>query len=301
VENLKIPSPLQRVEHSVFENKGILFYIKRDDLIHSEISGNKWRKLKYNLQEAKAQKQDTILTFGGAFSNHIAATAAVGKQEGAKTIGIIRGEDSSAQNTTLRLARENGMLLHFVSREEYKLKHEANYQQKLIDKFGEIYIIPEGGANELGAQGSEEIVQEIGIEFDYICCDLGTGTTFSGVINSIRKEQYAIGFSALKGEDKLTEAVQKFEKIKRKNWHISYDYHLGGFAKRSTELEEFIKEFKEETNVPLDPIYTGKMAFGILDLAKKDYFKKGSSVIMVHTGGLQGIEGYNKRYGASLH
>ena len=300
MENLKIPSPLQRVEHSVFENKGILFYIKRDDLIHSEISGNKWRKLKYNIQEAKAQKQDTILTFGGAFSNHIAATAAVGEQLGVKTIGIIRGEDSPAQNTTLRLARENGMLLHFVSREEYKLKHEANYQQELTDKFGEIYIIPEGGANELGAQGSEEIVQEIGIEFDYICCDLGTGTTFSGVINSIRKEQYAIGFSALKGADKLTGDVQRLEKIKRRNWHISFNYHFGGFAKRSKQLEEFIKEFGSKTNVPLDPIYTGKMAYGILDLAENGYFKKGSTVIMVHTGGLQGIAGYNKRYGANI-
>jgi 1-aminocyclopropane-1-carboxylate deaminase len=300
VENLKIPSPLQRVEHTVFDNNGITFYIKRDDLIHSEISGNKWRKLKYNLQEARAQKKDTILTFGGAFSNHIASAAAIGKQKGFKTVGVIRGEEQ-LENPTLTRAKENGMQLYFVSRDEYKQKGETDYQLELRNKFGNVYIIPEGGANELGAQGSEEIVNEIDIDFDYICCDLGTGTTFSGVINSIVKEQYAIGFSALKGEDKLTEAVQKFEKIKRKNWHISFDYHFGGFAKRSTKLEEFIKEFREETNVPLDPIYTGKMAFGMLDLAKNEYFKKGSTVIMVHTGGLQGIEGYNKRYGASLH
>lgn len=300
MENLKIPSPLQRVEHTVFDNNGITFYIKRDDLIHSEISGNKWRKLKYNLQEARAQKKDTILTFGGAFSNHIASAAAIGKQKGFKTVGVIRGEEQ-LENPTLTRAKENGMQLYFVSRDEYKQKGETDYQLELRNKFGNVYIIPEGGANELGAQGSEEIVNEIDIDFDYICCDLGTGTTFSGVINSIVKEQYAIGFSALKGEDKLTEAVQKFEKIKRKNWHISFDYHFGGFAKRSTKLEEFIKEFREETNVPLDPIYTGKMAFGMLDLAKNEYFKKGSTVIMVHTGGLQGIEGYNKRYGASLH
>jgi 1-aminocyclopropane-1-carboxylate deaminase len=300
VENLKIPSPLQRVEHTVFDNNGITFYIKRDDLIHSEISGNKWRKLKYNLQEARAQKKDTILTFGGAFSNHIASAAAIGKQKGFKTVGVIRGEEQ-LENPTLTRAKENGMQLYFVSRDEYKQKGETDYQLELRNKFGNVYIIPEGGANELGAQGSEEIVNEIDVDFDYICCDLGTGTTFSGVINSIVKEQYAIGFSALKGEDKLTEAVQKFEKIKRKNWHISFDYHFGGFAKRSTKLEEFIKEFREETNVPLDPIYTGKMAFGMLDLAKNEYFKKGSTVIMVHTGGLQGIEGYNKRYGASLH
>ncbi|MBT6439014.1 MAG: 1-aminocyclopropane-1-carboxylate deaminase/D-cysteine desulfhydrase [Flavobacteriales bacterium] len=295
-----MPSPLQRVEHTVFDNNGITFYIKRDDLIHSEISGNKWRKLKYNLQEARAQKKDTILTFGGAFSNHIASAAAIGKQKGFKTVGVIRGEEQ-LENPTLTRAKENGMQLYFVSRDEYKQKGETDYQLELRNKFGNVYIIPEGGANELGAQGSEEIVNEIDIDFDYICCDLGTGTTFSGVINSIVKEQYAIGFSALKGEDKLTEAVQKFEKIKRKNWHISFDYHFGGFAKRSTKLEEFIKEFREETNVPLDPIYTGKMAFGMLDLAKNEYFKKGSTVIMVHTGGLQGIEGYNKRYGASLH
>ena len=300
MENLKIPSPLQRVEHTVFDNNGITFYIKRDDLIHSEISGNKWRKLKYNLQEARAQKKDTILTFGGAFSNHIASAAAIGKQKGFKTVGVIRGEEQ-LENPTLTRAKENGMQLYFVSRDEYKQKGETDYQLELRNKFGNVYIIPEGGANELGAQGSEEIVNEIDVDFDYICCDLGTGTTFSGVINSIVKEQYAIGFSALKGEDKLTEAVQKFEKIKRKNWHISFDYHFGGFANRSTKLEEFIKEFREETNVPLDPIYTGKMAFGMLDLAKNEYFKKGSTVIMVHTGGLQGIEGYNKRYGASLH
>lgn len=257
-------------------------------------------KTEVQSSRSKSSKKDTILTFGGAFSNHIASAAAIGKQKGFKTVGVIRGEEQ-VENPTLTRAKENGMQLYFVSRDEYKQKGETDYQVELRNRFGNVYIIPEGGANELGAQGSEEIVNEIDVDFDYICCDLGTGTTFSGVINSIVKEQYAIGFSALKGEDKLTEAVQKFEKIKRKNWHISFDYHLGGFAKRSTKLEEFIKEFREETNVPLDPIYTGKMAFGILDLAKKDYFKKGSSVIMVHTGGLQGIEGYNKRYGASLH
>ena len=300
MEILQTPSPLERVKHPVFIEKQINFYIKRDDLIHPEISGNKWRKLKYNLLEAKAQETNTILTFGGAFSNHIAATAAIGKQQGFSTIGIIRGEESSKSNSTLSLAKENGMRLIFVSREDYKLKHTNEYQKKLRQQFGNIYIIPEGGANLLGAKGSEEIVNEIDIDFDYICCNLGTGTTFAGIINSIKSTQYAVGFSALKGEDKLTGAVRQFEKVKRNNWHISFDYHFGGFAKRSEELEEFIKSFKVETRIPLDPIYTGKMAYGIINLAKKDYFKKDSTVVMVHTGGLQGIAGYNKRYGADL-
>ncbi|MBL4652632.1 MAG: 1-aminocyclopropane-1-carboxylate deaminase/D-cysteine desulfhydrase [Flavobacteriales bacterium] len=295
-----MPSPLQQIYHPVFKEKEIKFYVKRDDLIHSEISGNKWRKLKYNLEEARSQDIDAILTFGGAFSNHIAATAAVGKKEGFKTIGIIRGEETSKNNSTLSLAKQSGMRLHFVSREDYKLKDTSEYLEKLSRQFGDVYIIPEGGANTVGVKGSEEIGKEIDIDFHYVCCSLGTGTTFSGIVNSIEKNQYAIGFSALKGEDKLTEVVQQFEKVKRNNWHISFEYHFGGYARRSVEIEDFIKSFRAETGIPLDPIYTGKMAFGIVDLAKKDYFKRGSTVIMVHTGGLQGIEGYNNRYGASL-
>jgi 1-aminocyclopropane-1-carboxylate deaminase len=301
VETLQIPSPVQCVQHPIFEKKGISFYIKRDDLIHPEISGNKWRKLKNNLAEAKANGIDTILTFGGAFSNHIAATAATGNREGINTIGIIAGEESSKENPTLKLAETNGMKLHFVSREEYKQKHTDEYRQKLRAQYGNVYIVPEGGANALGSKGCEEIVQEIDVHFDYICCDIGTATTFSGIVNSINEDQYAVGFSVLKGEDKLSDVVREFTNSDESmNWHITFDYHFGGFAKRSKELEEFIKGFRQETGVPLDPIYTGKMAYGILDLAKNNFFTKGSTVVMVHTGGLQGIEGYNQRYGADL-
>ncbi|MRX67087.1 1-aminocyclopropane-1-carboxylate deaminase [Flavobacterium resistens] len=269
--------------------------IKREDLIHPFVSGNKFRKLKYNLLQAKAQKKDILLTFGGAFSNHIAAVAFAGKEQGFKTIGIIRGDelfDKIEENPTLKFAQENGMQFEFVSREEYRLKNEDFFIEKLKDKFGDFYLVPEGGTNELAVKGCEEILTNEDSVFDYVCCAVGTGGTISGLINSALPNQKILGFPALKG-DFLNDEIRIF--AKKDNWDLISDYHFGGYGKINLELIEFINAFFEETKVPLDPIYTGKMVFGVIDLISKNYFPAHSKILLIHTGGLQGIDGMNMK------
>ncbi|WDF60660.1 pyridoxal-phosphate dependent enzyme [Flavobacterium sp. KACC 22758] len=267
--------------------------IKREDLIHPFVSGNKFRKLKYNLLKAKAENKETLLTFGGAFSNHIAAVAYAGKEQGFKTIGIIRGDellDKIQENPTLKFAQENGMQFEFVSREEYRLKSEKSFIEKLKDKFGDFYLVPEGGTNELAVKGCEEILTEEDSVFNYVCCAVGTGGTISGLINNALPNQKILGFPALKG-DFLNDEIRIF--ANKDNWNLISDYHFGGYGKINLELIEFINSFFEETKVPLDPIYTGKMVFGVIDLINKNYFPAHSKILLIHTGGLQGIDGMN--------
>jgi len=278
--------------HINFTNS-ISLTIKREDLNHPFISGNKLRKLKYNLLQAKAKNKETLLTFGGAFSNHIAAVAYAGKEQGFKTIGIIRGDelcDKIEQNPTLRFAQKNGMKFEFVSRDDYRLKNENAFIEKLRNKFGDFYLVPEGGTNELAVKGCEEILTEEDSAFDYVCCAVGTGGTISGLINSATPNQKILGFPALKG-DFLTDEIRIF--AKKDNWDLISDYHFGGYGKVNLELIEFINTFFEETKVPLDPIYTGKMVFGVIDLINKNYFPAHSKILLIHTGGLQGIDGMN--------
>ena len=292
IENQKVVLP-------ELEKLGVTFYIKREDKIHPFISGNKYRKLKYNILEAIKQKQHTILTFGGAFSNHISAVAFTGNKYGFKTIGIIRGEELAnnldevlKQNETLRLASENGMQFKFVSRADYRLKTSKIFIKKLKEEFGNFYLVPEGGTNDLAIKGCEEIVQPEDKKFDIICCAIGTGGTMSGLINSAKAKQKIIGFPALKG-DFLQEEIEKYT-IQNNNWSLITEYHFGGFAKVDETLINFINYFKQETGIPLDPIYTGKMVFGIVALIKSGFFKKGTKILAIHTGGLQGIQGMNK-------
>ncbi|WP_339634021.1 1-aminocyclopropane-1-carboxylate deaminase/D-cysteine desulfhydrase [Bizionia echini] len=268
-------------------------YIKPDYLTDPVISGNKYRKLKYNVLQAKKQNAKTLLTFGGAFSNHIAAVAAVGNRFGFRTIGVIRGEEirgNIQENSTLMYAQSQGMKYHFVSREAYREKETETFIKNLKNEFGEFYLIPEGGTNELAIKGCQEILTEQDSEFDFITCPVGTGGTISGIINSAKIHQKIIGFPALKGEF-LRKDISKF--AKRDNWDLITDYHFGGYAKINSELISFINDFKRQYNMPLDPIYTGKMAYGVLDLIKKGYFPKEAKILMIHTGGLQGIIGMN--------
>ena len=272
---------------------GISLHIKREDLIHPFVSGNKFRKLKYNLLEAKAQNSDTLLTFGGAFSNHIAAVAYAGKEQGFKTIGIIRGDelrDKISENPTLQFAENCGMQFEFVSREEYRLKSENHFLEQLKMKFGDFYLIPEGGTNELAIKGCEEILTEDDAKFDFICCAIGTGGTISGIINSVLPQQKVLGFPSLKG-DFLQDEIRNF--VQNQNWELITDYHFGGYGKVNEELIAFINQFYAENQIPLDPIYTGKMVFGVIDLISKNYFPANSKILMIHTGGIQGIEGMN--------
>lgn len=281
------------------EEKGIELYIKREDEIHPFVSGNKFRKLKYNIQEAKKTNKNTLLTFGGAFSNHIVATAVAGYLTDFKTIGIIRGEElgldvteTLSKNTTLKNSYEHNMQFEFVSRELYRKKLEDSFINNLKEKYGDFYLIPEGGTNDLAIKGCEEILTVSDAKFDYICCAVGTGGTISGVINASSKHQKVIGFPALKG-DFLFDDIKKL--TSKSNWSLQTNYHFGGYAKYTDELIRFINDFNKDTGVLLDPIYTGKMMLGILDMIKKNQFKKGSKILAIHTGGIQGIEGFNQK------
>lgn len=272
---------------------GNQLFIKPEYLIHPFISGNKYRKLKYNLQKAKALNKNTLLTFGGAYSNNIAATAYAGKSYGFKTIGVIRGEelkDKVASNPTLKFAKSCGMQFKFVSREDYRHKSENNFIEKLRAEFSDFYLVPEGGTNQLAIKGCEEILNDSDRDFDFICCSVGTGGTISGLINSSQSHQKILGFPALKG-DFIREDIRKF--AKKENWDLITDYHFGGYGKIKPELITFINNFKRKYNIPLDPVYTGKMMYGIFDLIEKQFFPKDSKILAIHTGGLQGIDGMN--------
>ena len=280
-----------------FENLyKIELYIKREDVLHDEISGNKFRKLKYNLEEAKRLGHTKLLTFGGAYSNHIAAVAAAGRDFGFETIGIIRGEELAEkylENLTLKKASENGMQFYFVTRTQYRDKTNPDFLAELNQQFGNLYLIPEGGTNELAVKGCEEILTEEDKMFDFICCAVGTGGTISGIINSLKPHQKALGFPALKG-DFLFDEIQKY--AKNDQWDLITDYHVGGYAKVNDELKSFIFSFTDKHSIPLEPIYTGKMLFGITELINKGYFPKNSKILAVHTGGLQGFQ-YKKACG----
>ncbi len=285
-------SIIQRVNHP---NKNVELFIKREDRIHPFVSGNKYRKLKYNLIEAKKQGFKTLLTFGGAYSNHIAAVAALGHGLGFKTIGVIRGEELEnkvLENPTLSFAAQNGMQFKFVSREVYRNKTSESFIKALNNQLGDFYLIPEGGTNDLAVKGCEEILLDVKNEYDYVCCAVGTGGTISGLINCSKLSQQVLGFPALKG-DFLKQDISKF--VKQTNWELIADYHFGGYAKINEELVAFINQFKMNYNIPLDPIYTGKMMFGLFDLMNRGFFPKGSRILAIHTGGLQGIEGMNSR------
>ncbi|WP_299059878.1 pyridoxal-phosphate dependent enzyme [uncultured Polaribacter sp.] len=290
----------QQIFLPILEEKKVALFIKREDLIHSFVSGNKFRKLKYNLQEAKKLKKNAVLTFGGAHSNHIVATAVAGKMVGLKTFGIIRGDElgknitqTLEENATLREAHENGMKFHFVSRELYRQKTSFGFIEKMKNKWGDFYLIPEGGTNGLAVEGCEEILTKEDKQFDYICSSVGTGGTIAGIIKAKKKKQNVLGFPALKGNF-LSEEIKKYV-IKDKTWKLQKGYDFGGYAKYDEALIGFINDFNAKTGVLLDPIYTGKMLFGIIDLIKKDTFEQGTKILAIHTGGIQGIQGINKK------
>ncbi|AXG72870.1 1-aminocyclopropane-1-carboxylate deaminase/D-cysteine desulfhydrase [Flavobacterium arcticum] len=274
--------------------KNIKLTIKREDLLHPHISGNKFRKLKYNILEAQKQHATQLLTFGGAYSNHIAATAAAGKEYGIKTIGVIRGEeieDKINDNPTLCFSRECGMQFHFISREDYRDKTNPEYIKSLKQMFGDFYLVPEGGTNQLAIKGCEEILTATDNNFTHIACAVGTGGTISGIINTALPHQKVIGFPALKNAG-LSVDIIKF--AQQDNWQLIEDYHFGGYGKVNTELVGFINDFFQKTDISLDPVYTGKMVFGVIDLINNNFFPDNAEVLLIHTGGLQGISGMNR-------
>lgn len=279
---------IQKIKSQIFEQSGVQMLIKREDQNHPFVSGNKWWKLKYNLEEVLKARQTTLLTFGGAYSNHIFATAAAAHELGLKSIGIIRGEETLPLNPTLSFAKARGMQLYYISRETYRNKTEASLIEELHTQFGDFYLIPEGGTNELAVKGCGEFARQLNaeIDFDYLCLPVGTGGTIAGMIEGLDKSKRVIGFPSLKGATFLEGEIRKY--TSKKNWQLVYDYHFGGYAKSTDELNEFMNEFEKQFNIPLDPIYTAKMMFGIMDLINRNFFEQGSTILVFHTGGLQG-------------
>lgn len=267
----------------------IRLYLKRDDRLHPLVSGNKWRKLKYNLLAAQEQGHHTLLTFGGAYSNHLYATAAAGLVFGFSTIGVVRGEElaNAPLNSTLTFCQSQGMQLHFVNRDAYRRKDDPVFITDLVSRFGPCYVIPEGGTNELALRGTAEIGPEISAQMghapDYVCCSVGTGGTVMGLARTAPPETTVLGFLSLKATN--------FQLPKPTNCQIETAYHFGGYAKTTPELLDFIRSFEHKTGVLIEQVYTGKMLYGIYDLARQGHFPDGATVVAVHTGGLQGRSG----------
>lgn len=257
------------------------------------VSGNKYRKLKYNLQHVKEHGYKGVLTFGGAFSNHIAATAFACNEAGVPCTGVIRGEELEGKplNETLQQARQQKMHLHFVSREEYRHKMTPEMLAQWEALFPGYYVLPEGGTNALAVKGCAEILDPEDAAFDVVCTAAGTGGTMAGLIEGTVKGQKVLGFPALKG-DFLKHEIARL--TTGRDWNLITDYHFGGYAKVDRSLIDFINIFKQKTNIPLDPVYTGKMMYGISALAEQGYFKPGTRILAIHTGGLQGIKGMNE-------
>lgn len=280
---------LQEINLPVLDKTGIKLQMLRLDLIHPQISGNKWFKLKYNLEFAKQKGYKKILTFGGAYSNHIVATAAAGNYFGFETIGIIRGEAHEQLNHSLSFAQKCGMQLEYVSRTKYRSKSD-DFLDELKIKYPDAYIIPEGGANELALKGCAEINELIPFNTDLIVIACGTGSTLAGIVSGLEKNQKVLGFSVLKGGDFLYKEVQKFldvRQITSNNYEINTNYHFGGYAKFNSELINFMNDFYRNTTIPLDFVYTAKTIYGLLDLIKKGEIQH-KNILAIHSGGLQG-------------
>jgi 1-aminocyclopropane-1-carboxylate deaminase/D-cysteine desulfhydrase-like pyridoxal-dependent ACC family enzyme len=294
-------TPVEEIKNDLLVQKGLRLFIKRDDLVHPYISGNKFRKLKYNLERARAENHRTLLTFGGAYSNHIYALAAAGALEGFNTIGIIRGEEYHPLNPTLEFATSKGMKLHYISRKMYLEKYNSSFLKELEELYGPYYLIPEGGSNMEAVKGCSELVKEINQEMDVIAVCCGTGGTLAGILVGLDGNKKAIGFPVLKGGEFLhkvvSDLVRSYNDKIYINWHLETGYHFGGYARYSIELIDFINEFKREYNIPLDPVYTGKMMYGLFDLIRSEAFSPGKKILAIHTGGLQGIKGFNERNG----
>jgi len=296
-------SPLQHLDTI----QGVELWLKRDDQIHPQVSGNKWRKLKYYLQDFRDSGKEVILTFGGAFSNHLAATAALGKLAGVPTKALVRGEEVQS-NPTLDFCREQGMEVETIPRKRYSAKDDPEFLQMLAETLPEVYVIPEGGKGPLGVKGCTEILEEVEPGFDFIASSAGTGTTCSGLLLSDYKAKL-LCYPALKGGLFLKRAIAQqlldFEqafstkhdvkKLVDTRLAMAENYHFGGYAKVQPELIHFMNDFYEKYQVPLDPVYTGKMMYGIFEMIKNGEIPSGTKLLAVHTGGLQGIKGMNQR------
>ena len=344
-------TPMQEIHDPLLDHHGVRLLIKRTDLVHPIISGNKWYKLKYNLLAARQQGFSTLLSFGGAYSNHIHALAGAGREYGFRTIGVIRGEPYEPLNPTLRFAVDHGMELHYLNRADYRLKLSPQIIEQLYQQFGEFYLVPEGGTNALAVQGCSEILADVADDFDVVACACGTGGTLAGVIAGLGGKRSALGVAVLKGAEFLNDEVRRLlqlsnsdhkvippparstqrtgikglgggdqsvalntthlgqyvfrspppnpllggggiKKSQFDHWKIEYGYHHGGYAKTTPALLNFMKCFEDEFGIPLDPVYTGKLLFALYEMVKQQHFARGTTLLAIHTGGLQGRAGF---------
>lgn len=280
------PTPIVEIQNPAASQAGIKLFIKREDLNHPSVSGNKWWKLKYNLEQAITTNAQTLLTFGGAYSNHIYATAAAARELKLNAIGIIRGEEHTAVNSVIEFARGAGMQLHFVSREMYRKKNTDKFLLQLQKDFGNCYVIPEGGTNELAVKGVIEFAVSLrSTDFDYVCCPVGTGGTLAGLINGFKGETTVVGISVLKNGSFLKDEVLQLG-VENDNWTIRTEYDFGGYAKSTPWLSAFVNDFQQNYDIPIEPVYSGKLMAAIFDLTDKRFFKRGSRVLAIHTGGI---------------
>ncbi len=296
---------MQVLQSKLLLEKEITLYLKRDDLLPTIPTGNKFRKLKYNLIKAKKEGIGQLLSFGGAYSNHLYALAAAAKEYEFQAIGIIRGEEHLPLNPTLQFVVDQGMQLHYVDRSIYRQKYDPAFLAQWKEKWGNYYLIPEGGTNTLALKGSGEIITEAqqqipSTSINYWTVACGTGGTMAGLIHGADGKGQLLGFSVLKGDflvKEITHLLQQSSSKTYQNWQLIQDYHFGGYAKFKPALISFINAFKQTHQIALDPIYNGKHLYGLFDLIEKDYFPKGSTIVSIHTGGLQGIQGFNQRFG----
>ena len=292
--DFEIFSPVHQIQHKLFDERGLKVFIKRDDLIHPIISGNKWRKLKYLLKQAQTEGKIHLVTFGGAYSNHLLATAAAAAKFGFKSTGFVRGEE--VNNDTLFLCRLHGMNLIFTDRESYRNKL-ALFSKHFADN-SEAFFIDEGGASASAAKGCSELVDELNDGYDHIFCACGTGTTAAGIINGISQHGLDTQFHALpvlKNGDFLRNEIDGFL-TQPAAYHLHTGYHFGGYSKVTDELIQFIKQFIASTGILIEPVYTGKMLYALYDLANKKHFKPGSRILAIHTGGIWGLLGMKDKF-----
>lgn len=291
---LEIFSPVQQISNPLFDDHGVKVFIKRDDLIHPMISGNKWRKLKYVLKQAQAEGKTHLVTFGGAYSNHLMATAATAAKFGFKATGIVRGEE--VDNDTLFLSRLHGMNLQFTDRDSYRDKPALFNQYFGNDE--QAFFIDEGGASAEGAKGCSELVNELTETYDHIFCACGTGTTAAGIINGLNGHQLKTKFNAVpvfKNGGFIKEEIERFLTAQA-DYNIHTSYHFGGYGKANDELISFIKQFVAATGILIEPVYTGKMMYALYDLISKGHFKPGSKILAIHSGGIWGLLGMKEKF-----
>ena len=296
--------PFLQEIHEPAAARGVRLLLWRDDLVSPDLPGNKARKLKYNLLEARRRGHTRLLTFGGAYSNHLAAVAAAGRRHGFATVGLVRGEATEPLNPTLARCAADGMALHYLDRTAYRRRAEDDFLAEIQQAFGPAYLLPEGGTNLLALKGMAELAAEIRqqVAFDALAVAVGTGGTLAGLLTGLVGPETAVGVAALKNGGFLRTDIDALTRAATghvfTNYLLATDYHFGGYANYSADLLAFIQRFEDRHGVLLDPIYTGKLLFGVLDLVEKGHFRPGSTVVAVHTGVLQAWAGWRERFGA---